>query len=154
MRFEYVITHGKSIKNTFNNLDNVKDLLSILEYIDQPISNNLSTVLQQSCQYAEDDTVVKYLLENGANPNYLDIYGHDAKYYIELNKNTLAGLMCLNEINKYVDDFPLEDPNERKELGYRLIREEIARHKALEEENEFFQELKTMMKEVGGNNGK
>ena len=153
MRFEYVITHGKSIKNTFNNLDNVKDLLSILEYIDQPISNNLSTVLQQSCQYAEDDTVVKYLLENGANPNHLDINGHDAKYYIELNKNTLAGLMCLNEVNKYVDDFPKEDPNERKQVGYNLIRDEIARHKAQEKENEVLQELKTMIMEIGGSNG-
>ena len=153
MNLEYIITRDKSIEDTFSNLDNVKELLSILSYIDHPISNNLSTVLQQACRFAEDDTVVKYLLENGANPNHLDINGHDAKYYIELNKNTLAGLMCLNEVNKYVDDFPKEDPNERKELGYRLIREEIARHKAQEKENEVLQELKTMIMEIGGSNG-
>ena len=61
--------------------------------------------------------------------------------------------MCLNEVNKYVDDFPKEDPNERNELGYRLIREEIARHKAKEKENEVLQELKTMIMEIGGSNG-
>ena len=63
MNLEYIITRDKSIEDTFNNLDNVKELLSILSYIDHPISNNLSTVLQQSCRFAEDDTVVKYLLE-------------------------------------------------------------------------------------------
>ena len=47
MNLEYIITRDKSIEDTFSNLDNVKELLSILSYIDHPISNNLSTVLQK-----------------------------------------------------------------------------------------------------------
>ena len=73
-----IILDSDIISETFSNLDKMKDFLSTLEYIDQPINTTLSSLLQVCCQYAKDDTVVKYLLENGANPNYLDINGKDA----------------------------------------------------------------------------
>ena len=102
MDLEFIMNRAETIE-TFGNLEKVKDLLSTLEYIDQPINTTLSSLLQVCCQYATDDTVVKYLLDKGANPNYLDINGKDATYYTNINKNTLAGLMCLNEIYKYTD---------------------------------------------------
>ena len=110
---------------TLKNLDKMKDFLSTLEYIDQPINTTLSSLLQVCCQYAKDDTVVKYLLKNGANPNYLDINGKDARFYIDHNKNKMAGVLCLNELCGYMDLFPKEDPEERKQIGFDLFHLDI-----------------------------
>ena len=97
-----IVMDNSAISDTFNNLDKIKGFLATLEYIDQPINTTLSSLLQVCCEYAKDDTVVKYLLENGANPNYLDINGKDAMYYINLNKDTMLVFMCLNELSKYI----------------------------------------------------
>ena len=117
-----IVMNGEALSETFSNLDKMKDFLSTLEYIDQPINTTLSSLLQVCCQYAKDDTVVKYLLKNGANPNYLDINGKDARFYVEHNKNTMAGVLCLNELCEYIDLFPKEDPEKRKQIGFDLIR--------------------------------
>ena len=146
MDLEFVMDRAETIE-TFGNLEKVKDLLSTLEYIDQPINTTLSSLLQVCCQYAADDTVVKYLLDKGANPNYLDINGKDATYYTNINKNTLAGLMCLNEIYKYTDLYPKEDPMQRKQLGFDLIRSEIKKHHELiEKQNKARQKLQELCK--------
>ena len=99
MDVEIVISDMENLE-IFNDVGKIKEFISTLEYIDQPINTTLSSILQVCCQYAKDDKVVKYLLKQNANPNYLDINCKDSKYYIDRNKNTLAGLMCLNEIGK------------------------------------------------------
>lgn len=143
-----IVMNGEALSETFSNLDKMKDFLSTLEYIDQPINTTLSSLLQVCCQYAKDDTVVKYLLENGANPNYLDINGKDARFYVEHNKNTMAGLICLNELCEYVDLFPKEDPEERKQIGFDLIRNEIAKHREeVQKKNEAIEELRYLCQE-------
>ena len=124
-----IVMDNSAISDTFNNLDKIKGFLATLEYIDQPINTTLSSLLQVCCEYAKEDTVVKYLLENGANPNYLDINGKDAMYYINRNKDTMLVFMCLKELSKYADLFPKEDPEKRKQIGFDLIRMEIAKHK-------------------------
>ena len=149
-----IVMNGETLSETFSNLDKMKDFLSTLEYRDQPIKTTLSSLLQVCCQYAKDDTVVKYLLENGANPNYLDINGKDAWCYIDHNKNTMAGLVCLNELCEYVDLFPKEDPEKRKKIGFDLIRGEIAKHRKEEQKrNEAMAELKERVKTWEADNG-
>ena len=149
-----IVMNGEALSETFSNLDKIKDFLSTLEYIDQPINTELSSLLQVCCQYAKDDTVVKYLLENGANPNYLDINGKDARFYVEHNKNKMAGLICLNELCEYIDLFPKEDPEQRKQIGFDLIRGEIAKHRKEEQKrNEAMAELKERVKTWEADNG-
>ena len=149
-----IVMDNSAISDTFNNLDKIKGFLATLEYIDQPINTTLSSLLQVCCEYAKDDTVVKYLLENGANPNYLDINGKDARFYIDHNKNTMSGLMCLNELSKYTDYFPKEDPEKRKQIGFDLIRGEIAKYRKEEQKrNEAMAELKGRVKTWEADNG-
>ena len=128
MDVDIIITDVES-QSMFKDFDKVKDFVSSLEYIDQPINTALSSILQLCCQYAKDDKIVKYLLKQDANPNYLDINGKDARYYADMNKDTLAGLLCMNALCRYVDSFPREDTVQRKQVGFDLIRAEIKRHK-------------------------
>ena len=149
-----LILDSDTISKTFSDLGKMKEFLSTLEYIDQPINTTLSSLLQVCCQYAKDDTVVKYLLKNGANPNYLDINGKDARFYIDHNKNKMAGLICLNERCEYMDLFPKEDTEKRKQIGFDLIRNEIAKHREEEQRrNEAMEELKYLCTEWEEDNG-
>ena len=149
-----LILDSDTISKTFSNLGKMKEFLSTLEYIDQPINTTLSSLLQVCCQYAKDDTVVKYLLENGANPNYLDINGKDARFYIDHNKNKMAGALCLNELYGYMDLFSKKDPEERKQIGFDLIRNEIAKHREeVQKKNEAIEELRYLCTEWEEDNG-
>ena len=134
MDVEIVISDMENLE-IFNDVGKIKEFISTLEYIDQPINTTLSSILQVCCQYAKDDTVVKYLLKQNANPNYLDINGHDCKDYVFLNKNTMAALECLKVICHYTGMFPEEDPALRKQVGFDLIRAEIQRHWDKEQED-------------------
>ena len=134
MDVEIVISDMENLE-IFNDVGKIKEFISTLEYIDQPINTTLSSILQVCCQYAKDDRVVKYLLKQNANPNYLDINGKDAKDYAFLNKNTMAALECLKVICHYTGMFPEEDPALRKQVGFDLIRAEIQRHWDKEQED-------------------
>ena len=149
-----LILDSDAISKTFSDLGKMKEFLSTLEYIDQPINTTLSSLLQVCCQYAKDDTVVKYLLKNGANPNYLDINGKDARFYIDHNKNKMAVVLCLNELCGYMDLFPKEDPEERKQIGFDLIRNEIAKHREeVQKKNEAIEELRYLCQEWEAEDG-
>ena len=149
-----IVMNSEALSETFSDLGKMKEFLSTLEYIDQPINTTLSSLLQVCCQYAKDVTVVKYLLRNGANPNYLDINGKDARFYIEHNKNKMAGVLCLNELCGYMDLFPKEDPEKRKQIGFDLIRNEIAKHREeVQKKNEAMEELKYLCTEWEEDNG-
>ena len=134
MDVEIVISDMENVE-MFNDVNKIKDFISTLEYIDQPINTKLSSILQVCCQYAKDDKVVRYLLKQNANPNYLDINGQDVRHYVDLNKNTLAALKCLKVICHYTGMFPEEDPALRKQVGFDLIKAEIQRHRDKEKED-------------------
>ena len=134
MDVEIVISDMENVE-MFNDVNKVKDFISTLKYIDQPINTKLSSILQVCCQYAKDDKVVRYLLKQNANPNYLDINGQDVRHYVDLNKNTLAALKCLKVICHYTGMFPEEDPALRKQVGFDLIKAEIQRHRDKEKED-------------------
>ena len=138
----------------FHNVKDLKGFVDTLEYIDQPINTRLSSILQMCCQYAHDDETITYLLEHGANPKYLDIDCHDAQYYANQNEDTLAGLMCLNTLWKYVDHFPTPDVAARKQIGFDLIKSEIARHKQeVEDEQKKIEEFLSKCNSLGESNG-
>ena len=66
----------------------------------------------------------------------------------------MAGLICLNELCGYMDLFPKEDPEERKQIGFDLIRNEIAKHREQEQKrNEAMEELKYLCTEWEEDNG-
>ena len=96
--------------------------------------------------------------KNSTGYNYthsLNFAGGYARFYIDRNKNTLTGLMCLNEIGKYSDLYPKEDPMQRKQLGFDLIRSEIAKHnEQIERQNKARQKLQELCKQWGEEDGK
>lgn len=154
MDVEIVISDMEEIE-MFNDVNKIKDFISTLEYIDQPINTKLSSILQVCCQFAKDDKVVKYLLKQNANPNYLDINGHDSKDYAFLNKNTMAALKCLKVICHYAGMFPEESPSKRKQIGFDVIKAEIQRHRDKErEEKENLEKLAKLAREWVETDGK
>ncbi|MBP5534242.1 MAG: hypothetical protein J6Y03_01900 [Alphaproteobacteria bacterium] len=155
MDVEIVISDMENVE-MFNDVDKIKDFISTLEYIDQPLNTQLSSILQVCCQFAKDDKVVKYLLKQNANPNYLDINGHDCRHYVDLNKNTLAALKCLKVICHYTGMFPEEDPSLRKQVGFDVIKAEIQRHrdKEIEEKERIGKMIKWMTEWVEAEDGK
>ncbi len=113
----------------FQDLNQVKEMVKVLEYIDQPLNTRLSSILQLCCQYGNDSDVVYWLLEQGANPNYLDIDCHDASYYADKNLDLVAGLLCQCALMEYKSKCPIGNIFERKKLSFDIIKAEIAKHK-------------------------
>lgn len=113
----------------FQDLGQVKEMVRVLEYIDQPLNTRLSSILQLCCQYGNDSDVVYWLLEHGANPNYLDIDCQDASYYADKNTDLVAGLLCQCALMEYKSKCPVGNIFERKKLSFDIIKAEIAKHK-------------------------
>ena len=95
-------------------IKDVKYVLSLLEDINQPINTQLSSLLQICCMLSADVTVIEYLLQKGANPNYLDYRGLSSKDYTFFNKNPIARLLIYGLLERYEDKFPKEDAYERR----------------------------------------
>ena len=94
--------------------EGVDMVLSQLQDINQPVNTQLSSLLQLVCLLSHDVTLVDYLLEKGANPNYLDYRGWSAFDYAYFNKALFAPqLICLS-LERYQDKFPKEDATERR----------------------------------------
>lgn len=96
-------------------IEDIKYVVSLLDDINQPINTQLSSLLQVCCLLSSDLTVIKYLLENGANPNYLDYRGWSARDYASFNKNPLASLLIYGMLEPYEEKFPKEDASERRQ---------------------------------------
>ena len=95
-------------------LEDVKYVVSLLDDINQPINTQLSSLLQVCCMLSSDVTVVEYLLEHGANPNYLDYRGWSARDYTAFHKNPFAMLLIYGLLERYEDKFPKENAFERR----------------------------------------
>ena len=94
--------------------EGVDMVLSQLQDINQPVNTQLSSLLQLVCLLSNDVTLVDYLLEKGANPNYLDYRGWSVFDYAYFNKALFAPqLICLS-LERYQDKFPKEDATERR----------------------------------------
>lgn len=95
-------------------LEDVKYVVSLLDDINQPINTQLSSILQVCCMLSGDLTVVEYLLEHGANPNYMDYRGWTAKDYASFNKNPFASILLYAILERYEEKFPKENAFERR----------------------------------------
>ena len=95
-------------------IEDVKYVLSLLKDINQPINTQLSSLLQVCCMLSGDLTVVEYLLEHGANPNYMDYRGWTARDYASFNKNPFATLLLYAMLDRYEEKFPKENAFERR----------------------------------------
>ena len=95
-------------------IEDVKYLVSLLDDINQPINTQLSSILQVCCMLSEDLTVVEYLLEHGAIPNYMDYRGWTARDYAAFNKNPFASILLFSILEDYEKKFPKENAFERR----------------------------------------
>ena len=95
-------------------LEDVKYVVSLLDDINQPINTQLSSLLQVCCMLSGDLTVVEYLLEHGANPNYMDYRGWTARDYAAFNKNPFAAILLFSMLDPYEEKFPKENTFERR----------------------------------------
>ncbi|MBR6412239.1 MAG: ankyrin repeat domain-containing protein [Alphaproteobacteria bacterium] len=95
-------------------IEDVKYVVSLLDDINQPINTQLSSILQVCCMLSGDLTVVEYLLEHGANPNYMDYRGWTARDYAAFNKNPFASLLLYAMLDRYEEKFPKENAFERR----------------------------------------
>ena len=113
----------------FKDQDTVKGVLDILEYIDQPLNMTCSSLLQLACKYTNNPSVVEFLLEQGANPLYLDLNGDNAMSYTSENRHKDLQdkiLLLLHGMKEYY--LPTNEKSKRKEEGWTILKNEIKKH--------------------------
>ena len=118
----------RDIRGTLNKKEKVNEILSLIKYIDQPLNMDYSSLLQLACMYALDTKIVEYLLQKGANPNYLDINGMTARGYVDDNAYSAIRNDLRKLLDSYKEFFPEEDVASRRRQGWNFLEEEILRH--------------------------
>ena len=118
----------RDIRGTLNKKEKVNEILSLIKYIDQPLNMDYSSLLQLACMYALDTKIVEYLLQKGANPNYLDINGMTARGYVDDNAYSVIRNDLRKLLDSYKEFFPEEDVASRRRQGWNFLEEEILRH--------------------------
>lgn len=110
----------KDMIDVMSSPEQMDEILNTIDFINEPITMNLSSLLQLCCQFTLKTASVKYLLELGANPNYLDANGCNAYQYVDDNELASDKLKTeLKELlNQYKDFYPTEDKEQRKILGW------------------------------------
>ena len=105
---------------TPKNLEELKDLENKLTYIDQPLTSQLSSLLQILCKTSNNPKMIEYLLKQGANPYYMDIDGNTAyEYAIENIYHMKDWLFIL--LNQYSSRFKHPDTDSRPTYSYHQI---------------------------------
>ena len=121
--------------NTPKNLEELKDLENKLTYIDQPLTSQLSSLLQILCKTSNNPKMIEYLLKQGANPYYMDIDGNTAyEYAIENIYHMKDWLFIL--LNQYSSRFKHPDTDSRNEFVFNFIKAEIIKHELEQREKE------------------
>jgi len=117
------------------NLDSLKELENKLTYIDQPLTSQLSSLLQILCKKSNNPKMIEYILKQGANPYYMDIDGNTAyEYALENIYHMKDWLFIL--LNQYSSRFKHPDTDSRNEFVFNFIKAEIIKHELEQREKE------------------
>ena len=133
------ITDMIIISDTFykmaENIEELKELESKLTYIDQPLTSQLSSLLQILCKTSNNPKMIEYLLKQGANPYYMDIDGNTAyEYALENIYHMKDWLFIL--LNQYSTRFKHPNTCSRNEFVFNFIKAEIIKHELEQREKE------------------
>ena len=79
-------------------LKDVKKIAKMLDDINSPINKNNATLLHLWSIMSTDTEPIEYLLDIGANPYLVDIFGLNSFDYAIRNKNPIAGLLIYNTL--------------------------------------------------------
>ena len=79
-------------------LKDVKKIANMLDDINTPINKNGATLLHLCSIMSSDAEPIEYLLDIGANPYQVDIFGLNSFDYAIRNKNQIAGLLIYNTL--------------------------------------------------------
>ena len=120
---------------TAENIEELKELENKLTYIDQPLTSQLSSLLQILCKTSNNPKMIEYLLKQGANPYYMDIDGNTAyEYALENIYHMKDWLFIL--LNQYSTRFKHPDTCSRYEFVFNFIKAEIIKHELEQREKE------------------
>ena len=79
-------------------VEDVKKIANMLDDINTPINKNNATLLHLCSIMSSDTEPIEYLLDIGANPYQVDIFGLNSLDYAKRNKNPIAGLLIYNTL--------------------------------------------------------
>ena len=79
-------------------VEDVKKIANMLDDINTPINKNNATLLHLCSIMSTDTEPIEYLLDIGANPYQVDIFGLNSFDYAKRNKNPIAGLLIYNTL--------------------------------------------------------
>ena len=74
-------------------IEDVQKIANMLDDINTPINKNGATLLHLCSIMSSDTEPIEYLLDIGANPYQVDIFGLNSFDYAKRNKNPIAGLL-------------------------------------------------------------
>ena len=77
-------------------VEDVKKIANMLDDINSPINKNNATLLHLCSIMSSNTEPIEYLLDIGANPYQVDIFGLNSFDYAIRNKNQIAGLLIYN----------------------------------------------------------
>ena len=79
-------------------VEDVKKIANMLDDINTPINKNNATLLHLCSIMSSDTEPIEYLLDIGANPYQVDIFGLNSFDYAKRNKHPIAGLLIYNTL--------------------------------------------------------
>ena len=79
-------------------VEDVQKIANMLDDINSPINKNNATLLHLCSIMSSDTEPIEYLLDIGANPYQVDIFGLNSFDYAIRNKNQIAGLLIYNTL--------------------------------------------------------
>ena len=79
-------------------VEDVQKIANMLDNINTPINKNNATLLHLCSIMSSDTEPIEYLLDIGANPYQVDIFGLNSFDYAKRNKNPIAGLLIYNTL--------------------------------------------------------
>ena len=79
-------------------VEDVQKIAKMLDDINTPINKNNATLLHLCSIMSSDTEPIEYLLDIGATPYQVDIFGLNSFDYAKRNKNPIAGLLIYNTL--------------------------------------------------------